>query len=115
MKRILVLLILILLLAGCKGSTPDSPEPTGNAKGGTTITHTLDVDGIKVTAEGTTSRSEKSPEGHRLFQVGDHTFHLKDGELHVNDKSYGEVDEGDRVEITADGSVLVNGEIRSAH
>lgn len=115
MKPMIVILMLTLLLGGCKDSTPDPPERTDNTEGETTITHTLDVDGIKVTAEGITSRSDNSPEGHRLFQVGDHKFHLEDGELHVNDRSYGEVVEGDKVEITADGSVLVNGEIRSPH
>lgn len=115
MRPLIVALMLTLLVSGCKDSTRDSQQGVTDNKGKTTFTHTLNIDGISVAAAGTPSRSEKSPEGYRLFQVGDHKFHLEGGKLHVNAKSYGEVTEGDEVEITTDGSVLVNGEIRSPH
>jgi hypothetical protein len=115
MKPMIVILMLTLLLGGCKDSTPDPPERTGDAEGEMTITHTLNIDGISVTVEGAPLRSETSPEGHRLFQIGDHKFHLKDGEFYLDDKSYGKATQGDEVEITTDGSVLVNDEIRSQH
>lgn len=113
MRPLFVALMLTLFVSGCKDSSLDSQQGVTDNEGKTTFTHTLNIDGITVAAAGTPSRSEKSPEGYRLFQVGDHRFHFEDGKLHVNAKSYGEVTEGDEVEITKDGSVLVNGKARS--
>ena len=82
MKPMIVMLMLPLLFGGCNASTPVPPQQTGNAESKVTITRTLKYDGISVSAEGITSRIEKSPEGHRLFQIGEYKFHWNDGEFY---------------------------------
>jgi hypothetical protein len=51
---------------------------------------------------------------HRFVDMVGRTVELKDGQFTVEGKSYGEIAEGDVVEISLNGSIRVNGEPRES-
>jgi len=110
LKSMVALFAVAVLIGGCNARTPDEPGSAVEPENGTTIRHELKVDGITLIAEGVTSRSKKLSKNHRSIQIGDHQIDLKDGELHVNGRTYGQFFDGDEVQIARDGVVLVNGQ-----
>ena len=110
MRPVLGILTLVFLIGGCDEGARDPLQSSAKVERDFKFVHQLTVDGITLTAEGTPSKSEYLSENHRSIQIGDHRIELKDGDLQINNRSYGKFHDGDEIEILEDGTVLVNGE-----
>jgi hypothetical protein len=99
----LALLFAFLVLSGCGGGSTESVHEVN----GVTIHVRHAGDHVKDTA------TTKSAEGAVIWATEEMTYGLDDGHVMLNNKDYGEVKSGDKVEIQA-GKVSVNGEARTA-
>lgn len=104
--RVICSLIVVLLgsiLVGCGKPTPPTPPVF-------VITTPEGMCGNEVEFERrTVAISTRGGDGSLEVASDDNRLRIAKGKVTLNDKDYGAVEKGDRVKVTADGKLLVNG------
>ena len=99
--QLVLLTVLMLALTACGKDEPAQPQSKGPP---------TEVTVADITFSGPCNLIAHREEGGESMIVCDaHRLRVVDGRLHFGDASYGPLAKGDRVELTADLKILING------